>query len=311
MIPELKNPLRNAKVVGANILPTRYHSLGGMRGDASFVMSKSQLFAFGTCPKRWLDGYVGKDTDATEWGSLMDILVTSPTLFESLVAVCPSTYPADGKKGEPPTNKPWTFAANYCKDWRLEQGDKLIVKHEDYQDAKSAIETLYKDEEIATLIRRSTCQVMVTSEYYDDETAITVPIKCLIDLVPDCKGPYWKSLCDFKTTTSAHHEAWIKTVWDRGYHWQAALYLDAYAAATGEDRCEFRHIVQESFAPWHVSRELMSEDYLQVGRLGYLTALREYCQCLSSNQWPGYKAQCVIGGWNLTEARPWMITANA
>lgn len=306
MMPEFPNPLSNAKIVGENVNPDNYHAEGIERGDPAFVMSQSHLKEFNGCPARWKSGYSGRGGDGQEWGTLMDILVTAPEQFQDRVAVCPKTYPSEGKGGTT-IEKPWTFQANFCKDWKLEQGDKLIVKDEEYKDACKALEVLFADKEIAEIVKNSRKQVALRADYRDKETGIVVPIKCLLDLVPDIKGPLGKSLADFKTGTSAAHHAWVKTVFDHGLHIQAALYLDAYTLATGEDRVDFRHIIQESFPPFQVGLEILSAEYVELGRASYIGALRKYCQCLATGIWPGYAAQVQFDRWNLCEPSAWMV----
>lgn len=304
---ETKNPLAFAKIVGSQVNPEVYHATtGGGRGDPDHIMSRGELVEFAHCPHRWLMGYGDEeDTTATEWGSLADCLVLSPDEFSSRFVVTPETYP-DTKTGEP---KPWNWKANFCKEWRERFKGLTTIKAETLTQAQNAMKFLFANEQIREFIECSRKQVFVMAEYVDPQTKITVPIKCLIDLVPELDSPFAKDLGDLKTCRNAAPFAWNRAIFEFGYHVQAALYLDAYTAATGEDRVSFRHILQESFPPWEPAKRILSAEFIELGRVTYRNALRRYCLCLTDGIWPGYdeEAKFMIEGWSLSEPEPWML----
>src|SRR5262245_6156332 len=173
---EPRNQLINAKIVGDNVDPEAYHRPSGRRGAADFVMSRSELMEFDYCPRRWVEGFKDTGNTSTEWGSIMDNMVTAPEKCDEIYVVCPETYP-DAKTGEP---KPWNWNATYCKKWRAERAGKKPIKSDTFAQAKVAFEALMRDELIADIIFNSRKQVMVVAEYRDEPTGITVPIKTLL-----------------------------------------------------------------------------------------------------------------------------------
>lgn len=305
-IPEIPNPLTAGKVVGENIAQAVYRRQSVERGHPEYIMGRSELDDFNTCPSKWLAGFESDGSKATEWGTAFDSFVLTPEQFKTGFAVCPETYP-DSKTGEP---KPWTFAANFCKEWRSKQGEKTILKAETSKELDTAAKALYGDREAGLFLVCSKRQVMVIAEYRDKETGITVPVKALIDMVPDVAHErFGKCLADLKTTTCASPRVWSREVEKYKLHWQGALYLDAWKAATGERRDHFRHIIIETDHPYQTARRILSEDFINFGRLGYFGALKRYCQCLKSGEWPDYETQpaMVIDGWGVTEMEAWMI----
>lgn len=306
-------PWTNAKIVGVGIDPEIYHrqELGIERGNPSFVMGRSELMEFARNPRRWLAGYSSKDTDASDWGSLMDCRVLDRNRFKSKYAVAPAVYSADGrKKGDPLVEKPWNRNATYCREWEEAQNvsGRTVIKAAELTESDEAIKALFADPDIAQVINGSDHQVMVVAEYIDRETGIVVPVKILLDIVPGESSGYQKQLFDLKTSVSADPARWPRIVFERGYHVQAAFYLDIYVAATGEDRLEFGHIVQENFAPFETSKMVLSQEFLNMGREAYIHALRKYCQCLKTNEWPSYPpAHLNIRGWNYSDPEAWMI----
>lgn len=297
----------NAKIVGSQVEVEEYRHQVVNRGHPDYVMGRSSLMEFAICPSRWVRGYEGKDTDATDYGRLIDCLVLSPDAFADNFIVSPEEYP--GAKGE---MKPWTRQANYCKEWELERtkaGLEVIKKPE--MDAASAAKArLLYDEQIAELIEHSEHQVMVTADYKDKETNVTVPVKALIDILPDVRRlPWSKSLADFKTARNAHPARWGRVVFDDDLDAQAALYLDMYVAATDEDRTDFLHIVQESFPPFEIGKRIISAEFLEIGRHKYLSALRYYARCLAEKHWPTYDENARLGfnGFQVIGPDAWMV----
>lgn len=299
---------KNAKIVGDGVDPESYHKALFNRGDPRFEMTRSALCTFSLCPERWLKGFEKEGSEATRNGSLLDVLFLDQKRFARDYEEIPATY-KDAKTGE---EKPWTMAANICKAWRddPERKGKTLVKSDDLVEAGIAMARLKEDEFVAGLMADAGTQVLVTATYVDRETGLEIPIKALIDIVPSAAGPHRSILVDFKTCRSAEIHAWTKSVFSFNYHTQAALYLDLFVAATGEDRNTFCNLIQENVPPFHIERRMLSQEYLELGRNAYKSALAFYCQCLSSNHWPGYYADTEIGGWQLVSPAAWMVLAD-
>lgn len=307
---EFRNPFTNATITGHNVDPNAYHANNAERGDASYVMSRSELTEFFHCPSRWRRGYRRPDSDAFDWGHLIDCLVLEADTFEERYAIAPATYPCKPTAKDPRTEKPWTVKATFCTDWQEEQesNGKEVIKYEQYLKAKAAVKWLLEDPEITVFLRNCQRSVMATADFKDAATGLIIPVKVLIDVVPDLHGAYGRSLGDLKTCESADPQAWDKAVYNYNYHVQAALYLDVYTAATEEDRVEFRHVLQESYHPYECGRELLSSDFLEMGRRKYLDALSAYAKCLATNKWPTYSnAAREINGWKVATPKLWMI----
>jgi hypothetical protein len=304
---EIPNPIASAKVVSADTPNEVYLNWPtGKRGERNYVISRGQLVEFAKNPLRWRLGYKDdSETKATGWGSLIDCLLLQPDQFEKRYAVCPKTYP--GKDGE----KEWNWNANHCKEWREAQTGKEVVKLDTHDQACEAVEFMLADEQVKRLVKQSKHQVLVTAVYKDKETGIEVPIKTLLDLVPDLDGEFPKSLFDIKTSMSAHPRAWTKHVHEYGLHVQGALYTDCYTVATGEDRQDFRHIIQESFWPWVFVKRYLSSEFLTIGRFKYLNALKQYCRCLDEDCWPNYESPrsslILPDGFESINPEAWMI----
>lgn len=298
--------IQNARIqYGMN--PVEYHAIGKdiPRGDKRFVMSQSQLKLFSECPRRWINGYREDQSSDMEWGSLIDCLALTPHLFDERFAITPETYPPD--------DKPWNWNAKHCRQWREDRHSegRECVTFKAHEAARVAVCALKSDPRIADYLSECQAQAAVFGEYVDESTGVIVPMKCLIDIVPSKQSEFSASLADLKTTNNASPRKWQRHVADYGLHVQAALYLAMFNAATGEDREEWRWLVQESFPPYEPDAKLMTSEFYEMGRIAMTQAMGLYCRCLELNWWPTYSDLKLPGydsidGWSLVHPEAWM-----
>lgn len=283
----------NAKIIGANKKRGEY---GQARGEKDFVISRSQLVKFVENPEKWLTGASVEDesTKSTEFGSALDCLVTMPEHFDSAFAVTPANYPCQPTKKDLRTEKPWTSRATYCDEWEeamIAEG-RTVISQKLLSEVKTAFKAIDSKEDIKELFECSEKQVLMMAVWNDKATGLEVPFSSLVDLLPRYSHPKWgKHIADLKTARSGNPATWARVVDDSGYDVQGAIYMDIHFAATGEDRTDFTHIIQENTFPFHVVTPppSLSTEFLEWGRSKYKRALALYCQCLSTGHWPSYE----------------------
>ena len=305
----LANPFSNARIVGVDVDPISYHKLQGERGKPEFIVSNSMLKEFARCPRKWrVGGEPERDSDACRWGELLDARVLSPKQFGNRFAVVPAQY-QDSKTGD---MEPWTFAANVCKQWREDHSGTIHVKTEEMDGADDAIGRLQSDDGIAVLLAISKTQVHVAADYRDKATGLIIPVKGLIDLVPNKDELFFgRCLADLKTTRHGGMRQWVRECYNFGYHIQAAMYLDLYTAATGEDRTEFLHVLSENTPPYEPGKRLMTARFIEIGRRFYQSTLSFYCECLARDTWPSYDyGREGVNGWSFCAPEDWMEMAD-
>ena len=281
----------DCKVIGDGITYKVYSAQapGVGRGHKGFVMSRSELIAFANNPEKWLSKKESADTPATIFGRLVELLETSPTAFDSLFVVAPDTY-TNKKGGE----SDWSRKSPDCAAWEDDHIARGItpIKSEVKARADAAVKMCLEYPPRAELVSVSKKQVMVIGEWHDPATKIKVPVRCLIDFVPDKNHPDWgKHLADGKTARNGDPANWDRVVDDEGYDVQAALSMDLYLEATKEDRTDWTFPLSENAEPFHVVKPMpaMTSEFLQWGRIKYKSALTYYCQCLAKNEWPSYR----------------------
>lgn len=305
--------ITNAHIVGTGIAPEDYLKQEVERGNPAYVLSRSDLVEILRCPHRWRAGYRSKESDAMDRGSLWDCLLLDKAGFATRYAIIPETYPAPAhhpkvKKGEIELGEPlpWNANAGWCEDWLSAHKNQATVKGPDLLEAQTAVARIMADPELAGIIGACDSQVMVVGEWNDRTTGLRIPLRALLDIAPHVGTPFGEWLIDYKTTTSAAMRLWARSVGTYTYHVQAWLHNALYVAATKEIRTEFAHIVQESFEPYHVEKRRLSNEFLKIGGTMATNALALYCQCLKTDEWPGYPARVVLNGWQQVEPEPWM-----
>ena len=296
--------LASARIVGS-VSHADYRRQDAKRGDRDYCISRSDLVQILECPHRWRAGYQTKDTDAKDYGRLLDCLFLTPDRFDGLYAVPPPTC-----KDAKDNLKDWDFRSAERQKWREQQheGCRNVVTGAELAEARAALNALKQDYECTVLMDDAQTQVMVCGIWEDD--GIEIPIRGLIDIVPSKYNSAFRGcLADFKTCAYAGPDGWPRTVKKYGYHIQAALYLDLFCAATGEDRTEWLHLCQENYWPFEIGRREMSQRFLDLGRFEYRHALRVYADCIREDFWPQYDDSTpnVRPGWTLTEPEEWML----
>ncbi len=296
---------KNARIVSRGTSAGYFDPSPVKRGDPAFVMSSSSLRAFLVCNSRWRDGYDSPDSKAKLFGSLVDCLLMTPDEFQNRYPVHPDTYKND--KGEV---KPWNANGKACKEW-LESCDEHQepISRKTFNLIERAVANIKKDEIIAGWVEACDTQVWLEAVWQDKATGLEVPVRALVDFVPRQDSIYRNNLGDLKCIRTASLGAFKKQVYQLGWHFQAALYLDLFVEATKEDRQSYCFIGVENFEPFQAYRRLLSLDFIDFGRQAYIRALERYAKCLKSGVWPAYddnKEAEAYGGWSLVEPESWM-----
>lgn len=328
--------IKNAKIVGVGINSDDYHAQEAERGSREFVMSSSSLRAFGQCPERWRHGYSSPDSDAKEWGSLVDTRLLTPEQFPARYAVTPEFYEttvmrcpvckseSDSKacrkcgqdRKEVEIAKPWNGNSKICAQWVEAQEGKTIVSSKLVADCDAALKRLWSDKVISDFIGSCDTQVHIAAEWHDPKTGLVVPIQALLDLVPRPGSHFLMVAGDLKTTRSGQCGPWTRFAFQMGYHIQASFFLDMLNAAEGAEegmgRANFCFLLQENFAPWQPGKRMMSEDFLALGRIEYQRLLGNYAACLLADRWPGYDDhEGTVQGWSLVKPDQFMVESAA
>lgn len=299
-IPQM-NTFKSAQIVKFNALPAEYSAEAHTRGSAFYTVRSHTISELRRNARRWMLGYESPESTAKEYGEVLDCLALTPTQWPKRYAITPPSY--KNKKGE---QSKWRndLRIEEVAAWHAEHDGLTIVSAETNGQVHAAIKRLRENEAIASFLDSGQSQCWIAAIYEDRATGLKIPVKCLIDKVPNSEHPvYGTALGDLKSTRNAEPRQFTRDAWRYGYHIAAAWYQDLYEAATGEERTDFFHVLQESYPPYECRMPVMSARFVNVGRLIYQDTLARYCRCLASGNWPGY---VVDEARDVTDCEDWM-----
>lgn len=120
-----------------------------------------------------------------------------------------------------------------------------------------------------------------------------------------CKGRIdlfnakYSALVDLKTTADAGPDNFERSIYDFGYHRQAAFYMDGWAAC-GMKATRFVFVAVEKSPPFAVAVYALDQTAIDAGRKELRAMLATYAMCQRTGEWPGYspKVQSIgIPAW--------------
>ena len=175
------------------------------------------------------------------------------------------------------------FRKKEAQQWRdeTEASGVHVFKQTSVDEVSRMVASIRNSPTVAEILRAGRSQVAVRDNLDADGTLVQA--KCLIDWVSD----EYAILADLKTTGDASEDTFRRHVVNMGYDVQAAMYVDLWKAATGEE-LPFLWIVTESEEPHATALYQASKDSLARGRAILKARLRKYAICLSANRWDSY-----------------------
>lgn len=241
---------------------TQYHASKASPTNLGGAVSKSLLWDFYQSPFKWRHSHPRGETPAMALGSLVHALCFTPESLETEYAVSPYD----------------SFRTNEAKTWRADMelaGRRVITQ--DQHDEASAIADCVMNTDLLFRFGERKYEVQVEAKM------LGTTVKGMIDIVPE----YTRSLVDLKTISSIENLKNLqRVIVNRGYHWQAAMYLDLWNATTGDDRNEFEFIFIETSHPYEWAEVKVSGRLIEVGRDAYLDALNLWVKCVKNNHFP-------------------------
>ena len=197
--------------------------------------------------------------------------------FSKLFAAPPREYPAS-TTGE---MKPWTYLANFCKQWRTlqESEGKSVLTADDLDALRGMSETLSKH----PIIKAGALNGMIERSVFwkDDVTKLWLKIR------PDAIPTSSVDFVDLKTTTSVLWHDLQRTIADCGYHQQGALVRSGAREVLGISNPTFTLVFVEKRKPFCVRVVTLKDNDLDRGEKQNRLCIDAIDRCLKSGKWPG------------------------
>ena len=168
------------------------------------------------------------------------------------------------------------FSTKEGKAWKAEHADRQIVTFKVYEKITGMALGIAANPAAHSAFSEG--EPEVTAVVQDPETKLWLKAR------PDYLRP--GLAINYKTTRNASRERWMRDAWNLGYSVSAALCVDVLKAL-GHD-AHYAFITQEKVPPYLCAVRVLSDDFLQGGRMIYRRALQRFADCLAADKWPGF-----------------------
>lgn len=108
-------------------------------------------------------------------------------------------------------------------------------------------------------------------------------------------------ILDYKSSTSAEPDHFIRQIARMGYEVQAEFYIRGLEAVA-QCQPQFVFLCQETTSPYACSLVSLSESYRQLGRARVARAMKLWGECMQSQKWPAYSHRIAYA-----EPKPWEL----
>jgi hypothetical protein len=217
--------------------------------------------------KAWLDSREEDESEALRIGRIAHRAILEPKEFEAEFATLYAVKP-DGMK----------FSTREGKDWKLarEGEGRSIITFEQAEFLSASAKSISTHKTAGKMLKAGRAELSVTAELDG------IPVKCRVDFATE-----GNALVDLKTARDASKRGFQRAIVDRGYHRQAAFYLDVCKAA-GLEKKHFTFLAVEKEPPFLLGCYRLDEQAIHQGRTEYRRLLELYAKCKAEDSWPGY-----------------------
>lgn len=241
-----------------------------------------------------------ESTEAMILGDAIHLAILQPELWPGIYTVggqCAATTKSTGHRcrnaGVVRRGDEW-FCGVKGHDPRPGEADPAgftILSDEHWRTCLRLRDAVQAHADVAALLHRATDRE-VSIVWDDPETGVRC--KARLDAVAWDVG----MVGDLKSTTDASPAAFSRSVWNFGYHRQAAHYLNGCAVLAGMGLIErapdsWVFLPAEKSEPFPVAFYPLEDDAIEAGRHQLRRLLARYAECLSSDCWEGYPTRSI------------------
>lgn len=210
-----------------------------------------------------------KETDALRWGRMFHTFVLEPELFNQEYAVLEESVNRNTIAGK----KAWAT-------WLEANEGKIAVNRPDMDTLIQMKQCIFDHPLAKNALSGGIAESTLLWEYDG------MLCKARPDYIT-ANG----LIVDLKTTKDARPRGFAKDCADYRYHVQSAFYTEAYYQVFGEYPAGFLFVAIEKEKPYAVA--LYTADHIMdQGYREFTEDLRVYKECLETDIWPSYPAEC-------------------
>jgi len=206
-----------------------------------------------------------EQTDAMKLGTLAHLLLLEPEKYASTYAVAPQVDKRT-KEGK----------AIYA-EFEAENAGKIVIKPDVADKAFAMQKAIFAHTGAANLIRGGEVEKPI---FWHDES---LPCKAKPDCIREVDGACL--VVDYKTGGNIKWNDLSTFIYNRGYHRQAAWYMDGVEKVTGRRPDGFALIVQDVDLPELIAMPLVSAEFIELGQHENHKAVADIKERLASGDW--------------------------
>lgn len=235
-------------------------------------ISRSELWRLRESPEKfkWYQEHPEPPTPALTFGAAVHKILLEPDTFRDEFAVAPKCdrRTKDGREA-------------YNAFLGASVG-KSIITLADYEKAQDMANKALKAPSVKKLLAGEHEKPFF---WVDDLTV--EKCKCRVDCITNIDGQ--PTIIDYKTAKSAATHSFNRSIYNYGYHVQAAMYSDGVMAAMElTERPDFKFIVQEKYPPYAVNIVTVPPEVMLAGLDKFRELIGIYHQCRETGYWYGY-----------------------
>ncbi len=245
-----------------------YHALDALGSSGLRKLGKSPLHYFGTTldPQRPF----AAASDAQLSGTLAHCALLEPDALVTRYAVKPPGHDGRTREG---------------RAWNVAHAGRTIIHADQLATAQYQAHQIRALPEIGPLLEQGAPEV--SAFWVDQRTG--VHCKCRPDWVsPVDMDPAGVVLLDLKTTQDASEAGFARSIWNYGYHLQAAWYVDGFELASGLMVLGFVFVCVEAEWPHAASAFMLDDRAMDLARARNRELVDLYAACRAAGEWPGY-----------------------
>jgi hypothetical protein len=215
-----------------------------------------------------IKNFDSKKTPAMIFGQALHVRLLEPALYPLKVAVKPD---ADGR-----TN----LGKQRLLEFKSEHAGKIHISQEDSHTIEQIAFRVLANENARKLLSDGKPEHSLF--WKDERTGVRCKARC------DYARFDADAIIDVKTTENASLRAFEKSIYNFGYHRQAAYYLSGASKVVGRPITSFIFVAIEKEPPFALALYRLQDAAVERGRLEIDQALDRLAECQKTGAWPAY-----------------------
>ena len=211
------------------------------------------------------------ESNALSFGKAAHCLILGEDDFNSRFSIRPETYTDD--KGNV---KPWNGNANVCKAWLADNADKTVITQNDMKSIECIADQLSQRTEIQSGLLEGVIETSMIAEVEE------IWLRARPDAIPMHSGDH----ADLKMTRASDYRDLERTIFQYGYHIQAAVCRMVYRELVKDQDFNYALVFCENTPPHDVYIHQLSDSAIDLGERQVRLGLKYFRKCIDRMEWP-------------------------